>query len=170
MLSQCDSRVVCRPGTQSYSRLSVNTALIANVESILKVDRNHFLPPPKVDSRVIKLILKPEIEQEWIKTRSKKMIEETQFFERFDTLLRIAFHRKNKTLRALLISKTAQAVMDSNPCQVTLSSRVEEALEVCGLANKRAVQLPVQDFVQLMEALEQQGITFRPSDTRHFRT
>lgn len=45
-----------RPGDQNYSRLSVNTALIADVSSVVKVSRAHFLPPPKVDSRVIKLV------------------------------------------------------------------------------------------------------------------
>jgi 18S rRNA (adenine1779-N6/adenine1780-N6)-dimethyltransferase len=48
--------VSSRPGSQNYSRLSVNTALVADVTSVVKVGRGHFLPPPKVDSRVIKLV------------------------------------------------------------------------------------------------------------------
>lgn len=48
--------VLFRPGDQNYSRLSVNTALVADVSSVVKVGRTHFLPPPKVDSRVIKLV------------------------------------------------------------------------------------------------------------------
>lgn len=34
----------------------MNTALVAEVTSVVNVGRGHFLPPPKVDSRVIKLV------------------------------------------------------------------------------------------------------------------
>lgn len=34
----------------------MNTALVAEVTSVVSVGRGHFLPPPKVDSRVIKLV------------------------------------------------------------------------------------------------------------------
>jgi hypothetical protein len=74
-----------------------------------------------------------------------------------------------------------------------LTARVEEALDATGLATKRAVQLPVQDFKRcvlspnnwirgtsqctsflhalnrLMDALAERGIVYRISETRHFR-
>lgn len=48
-------RLLAAPGSQSYSRLSVNTALVADVASVCPVPRALFVPPPKVDSRVVSL-------------------------------------------------------------------------------------------------------------------
>ncbi|OSX75066.1 hypothetical protein BU14_0256s0019 [Porphyra umbilicalis] len=48
-------RLVARPGDALYCRLSVNAQLLARVEVVLKVGRNNFRPPPKVDSLVVRL-------------------------------------------------------------------------------------------------------------------
>ncbi|KAK6143854.1 hypothetical protein DH2020_024202 [Rehmannia glutinosa] len=46
-------RLVAQPGDTLYCRLSVNTQLLARVNHLLKVGRNNFRPPPKVDSSVL---------------------------------------------------------------------------------------------------------------------
>ena len=38
-----------------YCRLSVNTQLLARCEHVMKVGRNNFRPPPKVESSVVRL-------------------------------------------------------------------------------------------------------------------
>ena len=38
-----------------YCRLAVNTQLLARVSHLLKVGRNNFRPPPKVDSSVVRI-------------------------------------------------------------------------------------------------------------------
>ncbi|TMW55289.1 hypothetical protein Poli38472_013180 [Pythium oligandrum] len=137
-------RLLAKPGSQNYSRLSVNTALVADVESVVKVGRNHFLPPPKVDSRVIKLT--PRLTTEPLVGDDGEKL----FFQRFDTLLRIVFLRKNKTLRAALLTSTATTLMEKSAQALSKEERtirVEEALEASGLTTKRAVQLPVQDLL-----------------------
>jgi 18S rRNA (adenine1779-N6/adenine1780-N6)-dimethyltransferase len=48
-------RLVARPGDSTYSRLSANTQLLARVSHLLKVGRNNFRPPPKVDSAVVRI-------------------------------------------------------------------------------------------------------------------
>jgi 18S rRNA (adenine1779-N6/adenine1780-N6)-dimethyltransferase len=48
-------RLVARPGDSTYSRLSANTQLLARVSHLLKVGRNNFRPPPKVDSSVVRI-------------------------------------------------------------------------------------------------------------------
>lgn len=48
-------RCVCRPGSDLYCRLSVNTQLLAKVDQLMKVGRNNFRPPPKVESRVVRI-------------------------------------------------------------------------------------------------------------------
>ena len=44
-----------RPGSDLYCRLSVNTQLLAKVDQLMKVGRNNFRPPPKVESRVVRI-------------------------------------------------------------------------------------------------------------------
>lgn len=44
-----------RPGSELYCRLSVNTQLLAKVDQLMKVGRNNFRPPPKVESRVVRI-------------------------------------------------------------------------------------------------------------------
>ncbi|KAF6255703.1 S-adenosyl-L-methionine-dependent methyltransferase [Scenedesmus sp. NREL 46B-D3] len=90
-------RLVARPGDSLYSRLAVNTQLLARVSHLLKVGRNNFRPPPKVDSSVVRLEPRhppPPIPLlEW------------------DGLVRLAFGRKNKTLGAAFrTSRTLQAL------------------------------------------------------------
>jgi 18S rRNA (adenine1779-N6/adenine1780-N6)-dimethyltransferase len=51
-------RLTARPGEALYCRLSVNTQLLAKVDQLLKVARNNFRPPPKVESRVVRIELK----------------------------------------------------------------------------------------------------------------
>lgn len=48
-------RLVAKPGDKLYCRLSINTQLLARVDIIMKVGKNNFVPPPKVESAVIRL-------------------------------------------------------------------------------------------------------------------
>ena len=51
-------RLTARPGEALYCRLSVNTQLLARVDQLMKVGRNNFRPPPKVESRVVRIELR----------------------------------------------------------------------------------------------------------------
>jgi len=51
-------RLSARPGDPLYCRLSVNTQLLAKVDQLLKVGKHNFRPPPKVESRVVRIELK----------------------------------------------------------------------------------------------------------------
>ena len=160
-------RLLAQPGNKNYSRLSANTALVADVTSIIKVSRQHFLPPPKVDSRVIKLV--PRAALTPVLPTSDEL-----FFQKFDALLRLCFERKNKTLRALLLAKTARSQYLLNKTEgedkhQAVTERVEAALEASGLASNRAVKVSVAEFIKLMQELHERGIDLRPSTTRHFQ-
>jgi 16S rRNA (adenine1518-N6/adenine1519-N6)-dimethyltransferase len=48
-------RMAAAPGTESYGALSVNIAVVANVEQVLSVPATAFRPPPKVESAVVRL-------------------------------------------------------------------------------------------------------------------
>lgn len=89
-------RLFAKPGDKLYSRLSVNAQMWAKIDHIMKVGKNNFKPPPAVESSVVRLVPKsprPQIS-----------------YEEWDGLLRIAFVRKNKTLRASFFGTTS--VMD----------------------------------------------------------
>lgn len=93
-------RLVAKAGDKDYCRLSVNTQLLARVDMLMKVGKNNFRPPPKVESSVVRIEPKnppPPINyQEW------------------DGLTRIAFVRKNKTLSAGFKQSTVLAMLEKN--------------------------------------------------------
>lgn len=48
-------RLVAKPGDPLYCRLAANTQLLSRVNHLLKVGKNNFRPPPKVDSSVVRI-------------------------------------------------------------------------------------------------------------------
>ncbi|KAL7117302.1 hypothetical protein ACP275_03G063300 [Erythranthe tilingii] len=93
-------RLVAQPGDSLYCRLSVNTQLLSRVNHLLKVGRNNFRPPPKVDSSVVRI-------------EPRKPLPPVNFKE-WDGLVRICFNRKNKTLGALFRQKTVLNMLEKN--------------------------------------------------------
>ncbi|KAK4487334.1 hypothetical protein RD792_006053 [Penstemon davidsonii] len=93
-------RLVAQPGDTLYCRLSVNTQLLARVNHLLKVGRNNFRPPPKVDSSVVRI-------------EPRKPLPPVNFKE-WDGLVRICFNRKNKTLGSLFRQKTVLSLLKKN--------------------------------------------------------
>ncbi|MCA2961090.1 MAG: ribosomal RNA small subunit methyltransferase A [Silvanigrellales bacterium] len=53
------SRLNARPGTKDFGRLSVRLQLSCEVEKVLFVPASAFVPPPKVNSAVVRLTPKP---------------------------------------------------------------------------------------------------------------
>ncbi|XP_027159920.1 ribosomal RNA small subunit methyltransferase [Coffea eugenioides] len=93
-------RLVAQPGDTLYCRLSVNTQLLARVSHLLKVGRNNFRPPPKVDSSVVRI-------------EPRKTLPPVNFKE-WDGLVRICFNRKNKTLGSIFRQKTVLSLLEKN--------------------------------------------------------
>ncbi|XP_050302219.1 probable dimethyladenosine transferase isoform X2 [Anthonomus grandis grandis] len=93
-------RLVAKPGDKLYCRLSVNTQLLARVDMLMKVGKNNFRPPPKVESSVVRIEPRnpppPIPYTEW------------------DGLTRIAFTRKNKTLGSAFKQTSVLATLDKN--------------------------------------------------------
>ncbi|KAI6118489.1 S-adenosyl-L-methionine-dependent methyltransferase [Pisolithus croceorrhizus] len=48
-------RLVARPGTELWSRLSANVQLYSKVDMIMNVGKNNFRPPPQVESSVVRI-------------------------------------------------------------------------------------------------------------------
>jgi 18S rRNA (adenine1779-N6/adenine1780-N6)-dimethyltransferase len=79
-------RLMAKPGSDLYCRLSVNVQLLSKVDHLIKVGKNNFKPPPKVESSIVRI-------------EPKNPLPDIDFLE-WDGLLRICFIRKNKTLQA----------------------------------------------------------------------
>lgn len=83
-----------------YCRLSVNVQLLARVDHLIKVSKNSFKPPPKVESSVIRL--EPKYPPPPIN------------FTEWDGLVRLCFLRKNKTLSGIFRLKKILKMLHEN--------------------------------------------------------
>merc|ERR1719427_1623534 len=93
-------RLVAQPGDKLYCRLSINTQLLARVDHLMKVGKNNFRPPPKVESSVVRI--EPRNPPPPVN------------FKEWDSLTRIAFSRKNKTLGACFKADSVLGVLEKN--------------------------------------------------------
>ncbi|KAI4312650.1 hypothetical protein MLD38_037453 [Melastoma candidum] len=94
-------RLVAQPGDPLYCRLSANAQLRARVTHLLKVGKNNFRPPPKVDSSVVRI-------------EPRKPAPDTKLVREFDGLMRICFNRKNKTLGSIFKQKPVISMVEKN--------------------------------------------------------
>ncbi len=79
-------------GTKEYGQITVLLNYYFNIEKIIDVDRKAFYPTPNVDSAVIKMIRKDNLE-------------DLTSFEHFDKLVKDSFQFKRKTIKNNLINK-----------------------------------------------------------------
>lgn len=110
-------RLVAKPGDSLYCRLSVNTQLLARVSHLLKVGRNNFRPPPKVDSSVVRI-------------EPRKPLPPVSFKE-WDGLVRLCFNRKNRTLGSIFRQKSVLSLLEKNyktlqALQLSQKGQIEE--------------------------------------------
>jgi 18S rRNA (adenine1779-N6/adenine1780-N6)-dimethyltransferase len=78
----------------------VNTQLLAKVDHLMKVSKNSFRPPPKVDSSVVRI-------------EPRNPPPPVDFVE-WDGLVRLCFNRKNKTLGAVFRQKPLLQLLADN--------------------------------------------------------
>ncbi|XP_063819138.1 probable dimethyladenosine transferase isoform X1 [Pseudophryne corroboree] len=151
-------RLVAKPGDKLYCRLSINTQLLARVDHLMKVGKNNFRPPPKVESSVVRIEPKnppPPIN-----------------FQEWDGLVRIAFVRKNKTLAAAFKSSAVQELLEKNyriHCSLhnitieenfSIAVKIEKILGDTGFSEKRARSMDMDDFIRLLHGFNADGIHF----------
>jgi len=168
-------RLSAKPGDKLYCRLSVNCQLLAKVSPLMKVGRGNFNPPPKVESRVVRI--EPRIPPPNVN------------FVEWDGLVRLCFNRKNKTLGAIFRQKKLLQMIETNLKTVRSLNAGEgavEAMEVAGGATlgggkrnldatkaivmgvleaegaekRRSAQLSIDDFMSLLASFNKAGIHF----------
>ncbi len=163
-------RLTARPGEALYCRLSVNAQLLAKVDQLLKVGRNNFRPPPKVESRVVRI-------------EPRNPPPPVNFVE-WDGMVRLLFNRKNKTLRSVLLTKPTIKMLEENRrTHLSLNNNgkssksnmdndeqmtdekgvqdiIEEVLSKEEWNGKRASKLDLDDFLSLLAEFNSRGIHF----------
>ncbi|KAI5119286.1 hypothetical protein M0805_008065 [Coniferiporia weirii] len=151
-------RLVARPGTSLWSRLSANVQLYAKVDHIMKVGKNNFRPAPQVESSVVRIVPidpPPPVR-----------------FEEFDGLNRILFSRRNKTIHASFMAKGVIDMLEKNwktwcaeqdtmiTDDIDMKTRIEKVLEETENTENRAAKMDVDDLLKLLAAFHDIGVHF----------
>ncbi|KAH3662372.1 hypothetical protein OGAPHI_005624 [Ogataea philodendri] len=159
--------LTARPGDSLYNRLSANAQMWANVKHVMKVGKNNFRPPPKVESSVVKVEPKnprPNLD-----------------YNEWDGLLRFCFNRKNKTLNATFRNSKILEILETNykaflavlseqngemmvdakaDFAALVKENVTKVLNETGYGEQRPAKMDQTDFLKLLYAFHQVGIHF----------
>ncbi|MCL2137113.1 MAG: 16S rRNA (adenine(1518)-N(6)/adenine(1519)-N(6))-dimethyltransferase RsmA [Coriobacteriia bacterium] len=125
-------RIMAKPASKDYGAYTVKLAMIATYQASFSVARTSFLPPPRVDSRVVRL-------------QRSDGLEDTQAdnVEKTRLVVDAAFAERRKTLRNSLISNLR--VNGSTPEQI------DQALLRAGIdGQRRAESLALDEFKGLI--------------------
>lgn len=118
-------------GSRDSGAITVCTNYYAEVKHLFNVSRGSFMPPPNVDSTVIKLEIRPET--------AVKVSDEKKFFK----MVKSAFAQRRKTA----VNSIASGMGLSK-------NQVAEALQKSGLdVNVRAEKLTMEELASLSENL-----------------
>ena len=123
-------RLASGPGNKSYGILSVLLQAWYNIEYLFTVDNTVFMPRPKVQSAVIRLIRNE---------RTSLGCDE----ELFKAIIKTCFNQRRKTIRNSI--KPLEKSTDS--------AALIQRLESTGLLDSRPEQLGVEDFVKLANTI-----------------
>ncbi len=128
--SEVADRMTASPGCKAYGAYTVKLALFAQPAGRFSVARGCFLPPPRVDSAVVRLERRPRPESVETLTRAARLAD-------------AAFAQRRKTIR-----NSMRATMDVE------ASRLDAAFETAGIeGSARAETLEPDAFVRLAQAL-----------------
>lgn len=124
-------RIVAPPGGKDYGALGVMIRTYADVTTVAKVGAGSFVPPPKVDSTVIKIIPLPDAQPRVPIADAKH----------YSNVVHAAFGQRRKTLRNAL-----RAVFDEAAVDAALASTAIDGV-------RRGETLDIAEFGRLAAAL-----------------
>ena len=125
------ARITAKPGTRQCGAISAAVHFYAEPETLFQVSRGSFLPPPNVDSAVIRLAVRKEPP---VKVKSERLFFET---------VKAAFSMRRKTLLNCLSAGFRLPKGELAPL-----------MEAAGISpNARAEQLTLPEFAALSDAL-----------------
>ena len=124
-------RIVAAPGTKEYGAIGVMLRTYLNVSTVIKVSAGSFLPPPKIDSTVIKLVPLPG-------GAPRAPIADEKHYS---AVVHAAFGQRRKTLRNAL-----KAIFDPEKVDAAL-----ESTKIDGI--RRGETLDIAEFAALAAAI-----------------
>lgn len=124
-------RITAEPGTKNYGAISVLCQYYTETELVTIVGANEFVPPPKVDSAVVKMTFR--------NTPAVTVKDEKMFFR----TVKAAFSQRRKTLLNCLVANFSQS-----------KAEIAEIMASVGIdATRRGETLSLNEFAKLSEAL-----------------
>ena len=130
--SEVADRLCALPGTPNYGSVTAYLNYFGTCKKLLKVPAGKFLPPPKVDSAVVRI--------ELYRDRPCKPADEKTFFR----TMRAAFEQRRKTLPNALSAGFGELT----------KTEITDAITACGFdANIRGERLSVSEFCTLSDKL-----------------
>ncbi|KAK0505018.1 S-adenosyl-L-methionine-dependent methyltransferase [Armillaria luteobubalina] len=151
-------RLLARPSSNLWSRLSANVQLFAKIDHVMAVGKNNFRPAPMVESSVIRMV--PLDPPPPVK------------FEEYDGLGRIIFSRRNKTIHGNFMAKGVIDMLEKNwrtwcsetdriiEDNVDMKAKIEAVLKETGNTENRAAKMDVDDLLKLLSAFHDIGVHF----------
>jgi len=133
-------RMIAKPNSDDYSRLSVNLQYQAEVAIMTRVPRNYFFPMPKIDSAIVKITLKRE--------------ELPVPINYYRNVSRILFNTKNKLISSVLYDFYKKIIPkeDRMRFRMLINTTIRDSdLRVRQLTVDNMVRV-TQDVVALVEA------------------
>ncbi len=128
------ARLMAPPGGGDYGSFSVFVQYHCTVQSVTRVSRNCFYPPPDVDSEVIRLTVR--------ENNPVEVLDEKLYFE----IVRSAFGKRRKTMLNSLAGSTT-LFWDK--------ARAQRVIDRAGIdPNRRAETLSLEEFARLANAAE----------------
>ena len=118
-------KILAKPGTMTYGRISASVSLLADVVPLLEISRNNFFPVPRVDSMLLRISPRPSIDADIAHVCMD--------------LLRGVFPFKNKMLKkaiAMFLGKESSNASKAN-------------IETMPFGDKRVRELDRDDFLAL---------------------
>lgn len=123
--SEMADRLAASPHSKDYGVITVLNSLYYEVERLMDIPPGAFVPPPKVNSAVIRM--------------KRKAVEEEVNERQFRMVVKSAFSQRRKK-----ISNAMKSMPGATQALLTLN-----------LSDKRAEDLSLQDFIMLTNQIEQ---------------
>jgi len=128
-------RMIAKPRSNDYSRLSANLQYQAEVKIVEKISKGNFYPPPKVDSAVVEIKLKDAV----LPVDPKA----------FGVVTRILFNTKNKLVSAVFYDYFKKLLQKEQ--RFAFKKEIDQKLS---LAKTRVRELSINDLVTITIELQ----------------
>jgi 16S rRNA (adenine1518-N6/adenine1519-N6)-dimethyltransferase len=143
------NRLVAKPGSKEYSRLTVMSSYYFDIDLLAKVPSSSFHPVPKVDSAIIRLI--PKKEKAFVKDK-----------ELFKDLIKIVFNERRKMIKNSITDQLSILTQGINSQRYSFgkgkdlkitNTSLKELIPRLSRTTDRPEQLTLEELIELSNEL-----------------